>query len=396
MKSSSPSLVAFVLLLAAPMPAQLSKEAFQFHGFFSQGASISDHNNYLTMKTSQGSVRMTDGGFNLTWRINRKLRIGAQVYDRYIGDLGKGKVKVDWALVDYRVRDWLGFRLGKVKTPLGLFTDSQDQEFLYPWALLPQSVYPLDLRETNHAHTGGDVYGSVGLGSKGFISYQGYAGKLPTDYRAGFVYGIEDNGFRNVNYRGHVSGYDARWTTPVSGLMAGFSHSFAHRTYSADLLAAPLKANVETYFSRQTALYAEFARGRWRFDGEYRASKDLVRIRGLSPSAIQIGQAMPGWFAAVSYRISPRVEIGTYRSHFNINLIPSTTPTPGGDVTKHIYDSTVAIRLDPRPYWNIKLEGHLMDGIGNSFSARGFYSRYHPQGVRSATRMLVIRTGFNF
>jgi hypothetical protein len=89
--------------------------------------------------------------------------VGVQVYDHYIGDLGKGRVSLDWALLDYRFRDWLGFRGGKVKTPLGLFTDSQDQEFLYPWALLPQAVYPLDLRETNSAHTGGDLYGDIGV-----------------------------------------------------------------------------------------------------------------------------------------------------------------------------------------------------------------------------------------
>ena len=40
----------------------------------------------------------------------------------------------------------MGFREGRVKTSLGLYNDTQDQEFLHTWALLPQSLYPADLR----------------------------------------------------------------------------------------------------------------------------------------------------------------------------------------------------------------------------------------------------------
>ena len=90
-----------------------------------------------------------------------KLRVGAQVYDRYIGELGKGRVYLDWALADYRLKDWLGFRGGKIKTSLGLYTDTQDQAFLHTWALLPQSVYPADLRSVSVAHVGGDIYGHI-------------------------------------------------------------------------------------------------------------------------------------------------------------------------------------------------------------------------------------------
>ena len=136
------SAAGFVLFAfgASSAQGQFSEGPVQIHGFFTQGYALSDHNNYLTMNTSRGTAQMTDGGLNLSWKINGQLRVSAQAYDRYIGELGKGKVSLDWALVDYRFRDWLGFRVGKVKTPLGLFNDAQDQEFLYTWALLPQAV----------------------------------------------------------------------------------------------------------------------------------------------------------------------------------------------------------------------------------------------------------------
>ena len=111
------------MLAAGPAWAQLpdvrarfNEGPFQVHGFFTQGYALSDRNNYLTMNTSKGTAQMRDGGLNVGWKINGKLRVGAQAYSRYIGELGKGRVSVDWALVDYRFRDWLGFRAGKVKT----------------------------------------------------------------------------------------------------------------------------------------------------------------------------------------------------------------------------------------------------------------------------------------
>lgn len=383
-------------LAAGSAQAQFSEGAVQVHGFFTQGYAKSDGNNYLTMNTGRGTAQMTDGGLNLIWRINGQLRVGAQGYSRYIGELGKGKVSVDWALVDYRFRDWVGFRAGKVKTPLGLFNDAQDQEFLYTWALLPQAVYPLDLRETTHAHTGGDLYGSIDAKGAGVLSYQMYAGTLPSDYRSGFLYGIQDSGFKNVRYSARAAGYDVQWSTPVMGLLAGVSQSFAHRDFTGELVAAPIKGTAEMYLARQTAFYVEFARGRWRFDAEYRAAKTLTRILGVPAHLAQSGQVSPGWFGALSYRVSRRVEVGAYRSQFRYRGVfqpPSVASGPGAN---HIYDTTATVRLDFTRNWNLKIEGHFMDGFGNILTARGFYPRNNPQGLQPATNMLVLRTGFNF
>jgi hypothetical protein len=350
------------------------------------------------MNTSRGTAQMTDGGLNLTWASHDKLRIGAQVYDRYIGDLGKGRVSLDWALVDYRFRDWLGFRVGRVKTPLGLFTDSQDQEFSYTWALLPQGIYPLDLRGTQSSHTGGDLYGSIPLGRTGYVSYQMYAGTVPSDYRMGLVYGLEDEGFGGLTYSTRTTGYDLRWTTPVTGLMAGVSQIFSQQDYNGALAAGPfvIEASAKTYLSRQTALYLEFVRGRWRFDGEYREVKSLTRIFAPPPAPGRTGLNSPTWFAAGSYRLSKLVEIGAYRCQYKLQVLFGPVVNQTGSGANHIDDTVVALRLDPAPYWNIKVEGHFIDGFGNSLSARGFYLRYHPQGIEPTTNMLVVRTGFVF
>lgn len=385
-----------LLLGASRMDGQWQEGPVQIHGFFSQGFAISDHNNYLTMQTSRGTAKMTDGGMNLTWQIKDNLRVGVQAYDRYIGDLGKGKVTLDWALIDYRLRDWIGFRAGKVKTPIGLFNDSQDQEFLYTWALLPQSVYPLDLREMTSAHTGFDIYGTIDLRKRGFLTYQAYAGQLPSNYRTGFLYGIEDSGFRNVTYSARTTGYDLRWVSPVSGLMAGISQSFTQREFDGELVQAPIRGSAKTYFSRRTNVYAEYARGPWRLDAEYRAYKSLTYVDILPPGYNLTGQNGPGWYTAVSYRFSRRLEAGAYRSQYRFQPLFNTLGLRTDSSANHIYDTTVTFRVDLSRYWDVKVEGHLIDGVGSPVSARGFYPRYHPDGLQPRTNMLVLRTGFRF
>src|SRR5262249_18498204 len=135
-------------ILAAPglVHAQFSVAGrqVQVHGFGSQGFAYSDNNNFLSMQTSSGSAAMTDGGVNASVRLTDRFRVGAQLYISNIGDMGQWHPQLDWAVGDYRFKDWFGVRGGRVKTSLGLYNDTQDMEFLHTWALLPQSLYPVD------------------------------------------------------------------------------------------------------------------------------------------------------------------------------------------------------------------------------------------------------------
>src|SRR4029077_36993 len=158
----------------------------QIHSFASQGFVYSNQNNYLTMDTSKGSFSFTDFGFNSSTQITDKFRVGAQLYDRNVGMLGNWHLSLDWASADYRFKDWFGVRAGKVKTVLGLYNDSQDLEFLHTWALMPQAVYPLDVRSDIIAHVGGDIYGLIGIKKLGSVSYTVWAGQIPNDSQSGF------------------------------------------------------------------------------------------------------------------------------------------------------------------------------------------------------------------
>jgi hypothetical protein len=69
---------------------------------------------------------------------------------------------------------------------------------------------------------------------------------------------------------------------------------------------------------------------------------------------------------------------------------------PAAPPNNHLYDKVVTLRVDLKRYWNVKLEGHFMNGYTGSDYPAGFYTQDNAQGLKPNTTMLMIRTGFNF
>jgi hypothetical protein len=333
---------------------------------------------------------MTDAAVNVSSNLTRKLRVGAQVYARNIGQLGNGSLELDWAFADFKFADAFGVRGGKMKTALGLFNDTQDMEFLYTWALLPQGMYPLDLRSVTIAHIGADVYGNVKMGRAGSLAYTAYVGKIQDDDQGGYRYGVQDSGlgFRTgLNSRG--GGLDVRWNAPVDGLIAGYSFTQTKDDVNLIVDAMRLPFTVTSDPARRQAWYGDYQFLKLRLSGELRREYTaLVLTPAVFPASQTPSRA---WFAAASYRLFKALEVGSYYSNFvyNINL-------PASANNNHIYDTAISSRLDLNRFWNIKVEGHFIDGTGNPALARGFYRRNNRSGFSEKTRMLVIRTGLNF
>jgi hypothetical protein len=360
----------------------------QVHGFASQAFLISDHNNYLTLPTSQGSFAFTDFGGNISVKITGNFRVGAQFYDRNLGQLGKWQPGIDWASADYRFRDWLGIRAGKIKTVLGLYNDTQDLESLHTWAILPQSIYPLDLR-TIIAHVGGDFYGDITLKRLGSLSYTAWAGLIPDDPYGGYVYGSAAYGFHLKTLGARGEGGDLRWNTPLRGLLAGVSYTVsANNAKGTDPLGHPYTSRVKKDDLSQ--FYGQYLVHGLTLDGEYRRSYiDVLTFDPLaSPETILDNR---GFYVSASYRISKRIEVGTYYSRFYENWAVSHSE-PGN----HIFDKVATVRFDLTSHWDLKLEGHFMNGYGSNDSFRGFYIQDNRQGFKPNTNLLVIRTGVEF
>lgn len=369
----------------------------QVHGFASQGYAYSNENNFLTMNTSHGSPAYTEGALNLSMAITDKFRVGGQGYSRKIGSLDDFRPSLDWAYGDYKFAPWFGVRAGKVKTAIGLYNDTQDMEFLHTWALLPQGIYPTDLRTTFIAHTGGDLYGRIPLKKAGKLDYTAYAGQRSFDDREGYYYYSLAHGFNIEGISGRTEGWDLKWTTPVKGLMLGSSWTnlTVHRTGQFTTGATRgIKYSIDTTPDRVWVGYGDYNRGKWEFASEYRATQDSLLLGGpvFGPSGLPYDQSTEAWFATAAYRVMPKLQIGVYHSNLHLD----NPANPLNTASNHIYDEVGTARYDVNEHWEVKAEGHFMDGYGDVYSAQGFYSQWNPNGLKPKTNMIVLKASFNF
>ena len=377
---------AALLVSVGVAPAQEAHALFsgwQIHGNLAQGMLFSSENNYMTAKSSDGSYRWTDGSLSLTRSITDKFRVGAQAHSYSLGQLGRQNVTLDWAYGDYKVNQHFGIRAGKVKTPSGLYNDVQDIDAVYPWALLPQSVYPADMRAFHLSHYGGVVYGEFALGQGlGTIGYQAFGGLQQQSRAEGFAMAMASQGLTLGDCSGPSAGVDVRWKLPVDGLTIGATYaksSLSAPETHAGAFVLPLK---DRYSTQQ--YYAHFEKNKI----------DLAAEWQINPTFVQIGSApesygpMRSWYGMASYHLTDKLTIGSYYGSlwaFHYGNRDREDPR------NYLRDVAVNTRVDLNRFLYFKLEGHFMQGNG-----AGFYPQVNPDGMQKDTRLMLARVGFTF
>jgi hypothetical protein len=257
-------------------------------------------------------------------------------------------------------------------------------EFLQTWAIMPQSLYPLDLRSSSIAHLGGDVYGSISPKHIGTFSYTGYYGQRPNDPDDGYLYTLAKRQTLD-SYTGPIYGGDLRWDTPLRGLLLGASFSAQHPSGSG-LLPTGQRSAISEPKDQMSRYYGQYTLGNLRIDAEFsRHHGYLVRAGN------DYDQEYGGWYTSAAYRINKHLELGTYYSLFHPDFTADLSSPVG-----HIADKVVTARVDLTKFWNVKIEGHFVNGYGDSSSARGFYVQDNPNGLQTVSNILVVRTGLSF
>jgi hypothetical protein len=176
---------------------------------------------------------------------------------------------------------------------------------------------------------------------------------------------------------------------PLEGLLAGVSYvNASSNNKGMGPIGEPFTGRSKKYYVEQ--FFIEYVHGGLRLDGEYRRTylDDVTLDPILPPETILDNRS---FYGSASYRLSKRIEIGTYYSRFYLNWGASHS-----DPGNHIFDKVATIRLDLTSHWDLKLEGHFMNGSGASDAFRGFYLQENPQGFKPNTNLLVIRTGIEF
>ena len=369
----------------APFRTTVRRLNLQIHGYAAQSALYTTHNNWNLTGSNDGSGNLSDAVVNLTAQPYSRLRIGAQGRYFRLGEI-QHKVSLDWAQADFKLNEHLGFRGGKVKSPIGLLNESQDIDPAHLWVLLPQSVYPISSRNSLLAHNGGVIYGAVKLGeSFGRLEYRAFGGQRALSGDDGYLQSSRDQGFRIPNgVSGHASGATVHWNAPWSRLTRGlmFGATEASGSLRGDIVYGPAPGSLELPLYRQVYYFSRLERGRFMFAGEYNRdnASAIVTVAGY-PSVYHVDSR--AFYAMASYKPARRLTTGLYYSNFINRQAPLNS-------FRYQKDWALAARYDFNPYIYAKLEQHFIDG-----NAIGISTTDNPN-PQPDNRMSLLRLGVSF
>ncbi len=390
-----------VLISATQAWAQGMDQNLFIGGFVSQGYLNTSKNDFLIPRSVNGTADFTDAAVFFSANPMDRLRIGVQFIARNFGDTGKGQVQVDWAYGDYRWRDELGFRAGRVKLPFGLYNEGRDVDMLRTSVFLPQSVYNERMRDLVLAYEGAGAYGSFDFGSVGEWDYHIFGGTLNvTDSTKGIwrenakvlgkdsarVLGIAndlengwDPGTTEVEFRGGVDpevtfpwvwGGALIWNTPLDGFRLGASFLNGRFNYRGSFLYGITEPGTdpgtEVNYSLQTDVDSTT-----RIDHELTVSAeythdDLIFAWEYTHEKMEEKQSC-GWYVMAGYRFNDLISLsGSYSESFG-----NSQDKEGSrferfglpDYYAWLNDSTISLRFDLTEFWLFKLEGHFFSGV---------------------------------
>ncbi len=376
------------------VPFPLGAQEFEVHGFLSQGYLKSTGNNYLA-KTKAGTWEYSEAAVNFATNVNDEISIGLQLFTRELGTLGNFSVELDWAFGDYAFRDWLNFRIGRIKNPYGLYGETQDADIVRATVLLPQSVYFLALRDLLISFNGIAAYGTFDLWPLGSFDYQLYGGSImfPNSDDSSIAYYFESEAYDpqtgvqafeldRVKAK-WLAGGALKWHTYLDGLVLNAS---------AILLTGKGVGTISPEVERTQNLLGKTPDGWtneliitfhetlfWVASIQYThdnfiATSEYARYSGtfemskapLIPHSIL---DQDRWYIQLEFRLNSFIQTASYYSYLLDNN--DQRKVQSGELDAHsafMKDWAFSIRFDLTESWLLKLESHFIDGTAQVYA----------------------------
>lgn len=371
-------LVFFAVLCISSPSFAFNAGDVQIHGFLSQGYLQTDHNNFLA-ETEDGTFQFNEFGLNFSTQLSDKLQAGLQFFGRDMGDVGNDEVRVDWAFLNYRWKDWAGVKIGKAKMIFGLYNDTREIDMLRTSILLPQSVYVEVYRDSMASIKGLTFYGSLPVKYIGRLSYELSYGDATFDAGDGVSQAIENF---NAAYKlkvgdidsDYACAYGITWDTPLDGLRfryTGLEINGLEATGSANLPlpngtvvnSFDLKYDLVRFFVAS----GEYTLGNFTLASEY-MEMDLRAINKMGPITSYRNTPYQGWYVSGSYRFNDVFTLGLSYSEFynDSNDKDGDKQVAAGkkDYQTWLKTYTISTRFNINEYWLFKLEASYNDGFG--------------------------------
>jgi len=377
-------------------------ENIHIHGFISQGYMLSDRNNYLA-NTDGGTLEFNDAAINFSRQFRPNFHIGCQLYTRDIGDVGNNKIELDWAFADYRMNDLLGFRLGKIKLPHGLYNDTRDIDMLRTFIFLPPVYYDIS-RSTINAMNGLGIYGNVQFESFGSIDYQILNGAKRIESDSGWSRYMERRGVDIIDFDVGYAGCGAlTWYPEIDGLRLGISGIYFDMDADAEINIFPLPPqyhipgpDIQYQLNNFKIFvnYIEYTFHEIIFAAEYMIFRGDIKVETLAPDILPIVTSIPvktdTFYLSMTYRITDFFEMGGYYAVF----WPDSSDKKGRSLPLNYLgwhkETAICFRFDITDSLIFKAETHLIDG------GALMMPQDNPEGVKQRTSLLLLKLGLSF
>ncbi len=403
-------IIGLVAVLSATPGIAREIGGVDIHGFLSSGYLKGDETAFVK-DSDESSFVFGEFGINFSKDLDENLRFGIQLFAKEFNDVSHNEVKIDWAYADYRLHERLGFRLGQMKFPHGLYNENRDIDMLRTSIFLPDSVYQevsydlysndsvlsmqgISSRELYLSLQGICLYGFIDLSSLGGLSYQAMYGtkKINSNITERQVqYSRIQTPFVNLSsslfesdevkvdykYAGNLI-----WDTPMDGLRLGCSLDNIKMSASARLsedLTADIGGNemvlansgevIETKYDKleNWVFSAEYTWDNFIFVSEYiLTTKDYAvgddafessPLGGTSKNNISTG-----WYVGGTYRLLDWFELGGYYSQSRYDKNNDSD----SDYSVHFFsefdDICLTARFDINMFLAVKLEAHSLRG----------------------------------
>ena len=340
-------------------------DQIEIHGFISQGYVKSRRHDFID-NSSNGSFELNEVGINFTTQLSPKLHVGMQIMSRDYGNVDNNKIVLDWAVASYRWQDWMGIRVGRIKAPLGLYSDTRDMDAFRTFILLPTNMlYDETWRELMGFTNGISFFGYIPTDSLGSLKYDVQYGYTHFDDEDGSM--AQRASFPGLasqlgDFQGTTSDYTCTarmdWFTPLEGFRLGTSVSQYQYQHDYAVTSGSTQAIAQGYgvgdtfsfqFNNQKAktLAAEYTKENLVLAAEW------MTLEG-SSNVLSIHQH--NWYVSACYRLNDLFEFGTYYS--------KTKWAHGGEeLGKFTDDTAIALRFDINDNWIVKAEGHYFYGL---------------------------------
>jgi len=377
MKKTVLSVLLFIIGLIFPQwGAAIQSEDIDWRGFISQGYMYSNEYNFLA-DTKGGTFQFNEAGLTLNVGLKPNFFIGMQTLARNLGDISNADLRIDWAVADYRWKDWLGIRAGMPKIPFGLYNETRDIDMLRTSVWLPFGVYNESLRDAFTSYYGAGIYGYIFAGIMGSFNYQaGYGTKDFEKDGGSWKYMETAINYNDIDkVKTNEAFYSSLiWQTPLEGMRIG--GTFISISWKAEgtatmytALPAHIHLDLDVAF-RNTLVMTGSAEYIWKdlvFAAEYfRLQMDITAsayIQNIGFPLSNSERILEGFYVSAAYRLNSyfEFEMSYSWSSSDINTYYRTDDRRVGPAHR-VSDYCIAGRFDINENWLFKAEMHALDG----------------------------------